>query len=414
MIEKNYLNDKRIEVVCIGSELLYNRVNTDINIISGIITRAGFFISRCIIVGDAKEEIKDAIEEALKRSKVIFITGGLGPTSDDITREAVAELVKKKLVFSEEIWEKIYERFYSRGIKEIPEINKRQAYIIEGAEVLENTVGTAPGMILKEAGKTLILLPGPPAELIPMVEEWTKKLKDTSKTEIKVYRFGISGVTESSVEEKIYRFFSEKGIKYTILASPQLIEILIASRGEFKDIHIVEGFLRENFSENYLGIDPPPLPVLIGNLLKEKRLKIAIAESCTGGLAGKLLTDIPGSSEYFQGSFVVYSNILKKRILGVPKTVLKKHGAVSEECALYMAKGAKKKGKADISISITGIAGPSGGSKEKPVGLVYIGIGLPKNKFHIHKFIFPGNRERIRERSAYQAFELLRKYLNEK
>jgi len=411
MTEKKYLNEKRIEVVCVGSELLYNRVNTDINIISGIMTRAGFFISRCIIVGDEKEEIKEAVSNALKKSEIVFITGGLGPTSDDVTRDAIAEMLQRKLFFSDAIWQKICERFYRRGIKEIPEINKRQAYIIEGAEVIENTVGTAPGMILKEAGKVLILLPGPPAELTPMVEEWAKTLKDASKAEIKVYRFGISGLPESSVEEKIHSFFSEKGIKYTILASPQLIEILIASRGDFKDIHIVEGFLRECFSENYLGIDPPALPVLIGNLLKEKGLKIAIAESCTGGLVGKILTDTPGSSDYFQGSFVVYSNILKRRILGVPKTVLKKYGAVSEECALYMAKGAKKKGKADISISITGIAGPSGGSKEKPVGLVYIGIGLPKNKFHIHKFIFPGNRERIRERTAYQALELLRKYL---
>ncbi|MGI6595947.1 MAG: CinA family protein [Candidatus Ratteibacteria bacterium] len=146
-------------------------------------------------------------------------------------------------------------------------------------------------------------------------------------------------------------------------------------------------------------------------MLKAKKLKLAIAESCSGGLAGKILTDIPGSSEYFQGSFVVYSNILKKRVLGVPKSVLKKYGAVSKTCALYMAKGAKKKGKADVSISITGIAGPSGATPEKPMGLVYIGIGLPKNKFYIHKFIFPGDRNRIRERAVYQALELLRKYL---
>ncbi|MCM8760202.1 MAG: CinA family nicotinamide mononucleotide deamidase-related protein, partial [Candidatus Omnitrophica bacterium] len=381
--------------------------------ISGILARAGLSITRCIIVGDEKEEIKDAVSLSLKRSDIVFITGGLGPTSDDLTREAIAELLNKKLIFSEDIWQKICERFYKRGVKDIPEINKKQGYIIEGADIIENNVGTAPGMIIKEGNKLLILVPGPPAELTPMVEKFAESMKE--KGTIKIYRFGISGVPESVVEEKIHEFFTEKGIKYTILASPQVIEMLIPSSGQLNALLEIEKFLKESFSEDYLGIDPPSLPVIIGNLLKEKELKIAIAESCTGGLAGKLLTDIPGSSEYFQGSFVVYSNILKRRILGVPKTVLKKYGAVSQECALYMAKGAKKKGKADVSISITGIAGPSGATSEKPVGLVYIGIGLPKNKLHIYRFIFPGNRERIRERAVYQAFDLLRRYLvNEK
>ncbi|MCM8777104.1 MAG: competence/damage-inducible protein A [Candidatus Omnitrophica bacterium] len=409
MVNKNHLKAKNVEVVCVGTELLYDRVNTDINIISGIIARAGLSIARCIIVGDEKEEIKETVSISLKRSDIVFITGGLGPTSDDLTREAIAELLNRKLIFSENIWQKICDRFYKRGLKEIPEINKKQAYVIEGGEIIENNVGTAPGMILKEGNKSLVLLPGPPVELIPMVEEFTESLKE--KGTIKIYRFGISGIPESVVEERIHNFFTKKDIKYTILASPQIIEILILSSGELNALSEIEKFLEESFSENYLGIDPPPLPVIIGNLLKEKKLKIALAESCTGGLAGKLLTDIPGSSEYFQGSFVVYNNILKKRILSVPKTVLKKYGAVSKECALYMAKGAKRKGKADVSISITGLAGPSGGTSEKPVGLVYIGIGLPKNKFHIHRFIFPGNRERIRERAAYQAFELLRRYL---
>ncbi|MCM8821088.1 MAG: CinA family nicotinamide mononucleotide deamidase-related protein [Candidatus Omnitrophica bacterium] len=403
------MKNKNVEVICVGTELLYDRVNTDINIISGIMRKVGYYISRCTIVADDIEEIKEAVSLSLKRSDIVFITGGLGPTSDDLTREAISELLNRKLIFSENIWHRICDGFYKRGLKEIPEINKKQAYVIEGGEIIENNVGTAPGMIIKEGRKTLILVPGPPAELIPMVEEFAESLKE--KGPMKIYRFGISGVPESIVEERIHNFFTEIGIKYTILASPQIIEIIIPSSEELNALPEIEKFLEESFSENYLGIDPPPLPIIIGTLLKEKKLKIALAESCTGGLAGKLLTDIPKSSEYFQGSFVVYNNILKRRILGVPKTVLKKYGAVSELCALYMAKGAKKKGKADVSISITGIAGPSGGTSEKPVGLVYIGIGLPKNKFHIHRFIFPGNRERIRERAVYQAFELLRKYL---
>lgn len=403
------MNKNSAEVVCVGSELLYDRINTDINIISRTMAKTGYSIRRCTIVGDDKKEIQDVVSVALKRSDIVFITGGLGPTSDDLTREAIAELLKKKLVFSEDVWETIYSRLHKRGIKEIPEINKRQAYIIEGAEVIINVVGTAPGLILNTKKKMLVLLPGPPAELSPMVKTFAERIKDAE--EIKTYCFGISGLPESVVEDKINRFFTEKGIRYTILASPQIIEILIPSPGVLTSVPEIEDFLINSFAENYLGMNPPTLPVIIGNLLKAKKLKLAIAESCSGGLAGKILTDIPGSSEYFQGSFVVYSNILKKRVLGVPKSVLKKYGAVSKTCALYMAKGAKKKGKADVSISITGIAGPSGATPEKPMGLVYIGIGLPKNKFYIHKFIFPGDRNRIRERAVYQALELLRKYL---
>lgn len=403
------MNKNSAEVVCVGSELLYDRINTDINIISRTMAKTGYSIRRCTIVGDDKKEIQDVVSVALKRSDIVFITGGLGPTSDDLTREAIAELLKKKLVFSEDVWETIYSRLHKRGIKEIPEINKRQAYIIEGAEVIINVVGTAPGLILNTKKKMLVLLPGPPAELSPMVKTFAERIKDAK--EIKTYCFGISGLPESVVEDKINRFLTEKGIRYTILASPQIIEILIPSPWVLTSVPEIEDFLINSFAENYLGMNPPTLPVIIGNLLKAKKLKLAIAESCSGGLAGKILTDIPGSSEYFQGSFVVYSNILKKRVLGVPKSVLKKYGAVSKTCALYMAKGAKKKGKADVSISITGIAGPSGATPEKPMGLVYIGIGLPKNKFYIHKFIFPGDRNRIRERAVYQALELLRKYL---
>jgi len=193
-----------------------------------------------------------------------------------------------------------------------------------------------------------------------------------------------------------------------------MIELLIASDIAPAKLKELERRLKENFGDKYLGMNPPSLPEITGNLLRRKKLRIAVAESCTGGLAGKLLTDIPGSSDFFVGSFVVYSNTLKRRILKVPKTVIKKYGAVSEQTAMHMAKGAKKAGKSEVSLSITGIAGPSGGSAEKPVGLVYIGIGMPKNRFYTYGFLFPGNRERIRERAVYQSFDLLRKHLNEK
>ncbi|MBN1446189.1 MAG: CinA family nicotinamide mononucleotide deamidase-related protein [Candidatus Omnitrophica bacterium] len=405
----------RIEVVCIGSELLYDRINTDINIISGILGRAGFSISRCVIAGDDRKEIMDAVGSSVERSRITFVTGGLGPTSDDITKESIAELLRRKLIFSEEIWDGICRRFYARGVKNIPEINKKQAYAVEGSEILKNEVGTAPGLLIKEGEKTIVILPGPPVELAPMAEQYVKKLKREKKSSvIKIRRFGISGIPESAVEEEVNPILKNYGAKYTILAHPQMIEILISSDIAPAKLRDFERRLKKRFGDGYLGVNPPSLPEILAGLLKRKKLTAAFAESCTGGLAGKLITDIPGSSDFFRGSFVVYGNILKRRILKVPKTVIKKYGAVSEQTAMHMAKGAKKAGKSEVSLSITGIAGPSGGSEEKPVGLVCIGIGMPKNRFYAYKFLFSGNRERIRERAVYQGFDLLRKHLNEK
>ncbi|MCD6408617.1 competence/damage-inducible protein A [bacterium] len=403
----------RIEVINIGSELLFNRVNTDITLISRILREKSFKVSKCTIVGDNKEELKETLKKSLENSDVIILTGGLGPTFDDITREAVSEVLNRKLNFSEEIWKKIEERFLKRGVKPL-EMHKKQAYIIEGAKIIENNVGTAPGMIIEKEGKMIIALPGPPAELEPMMEECLHEIeKKYKKEEWKTFIFTIAGLSESSVEEKIRDLIEKYNyLEWTILAHPTLIEILITSKKEFlKDIEKIKDEFVKRFGDYYLGENPPPLPQILGSILKEKKLKLAIAESCTGGLASKLITDIPGSSEYFQGGFITYSNVLKKKILKVKKTTLRKYGAVSKEVAIEMAKGAKKYGKADVSLSFTGIAGPTGGSKEKPVGLVWIGVGLPKNRYFAEKFLFSGNRHRIRERAVYTGFDILRREL---
>lgn len=410
---KTVSHDCRIEVICVGSELLLDRVNTDVNILSGILGRAGFRIRRCCTVGDDRNEIMQAVSSALERNDVVFMTGGLGPTSDDITKESVSELLKSKLVFSEEIWAGICRRFRDRGIKTLPEINKKQAYVIEGAAVLNNENGTAPGLAIREGERDIVILPGPPAELAPMAEKYVEEMRKRRKNRpLEVCRFGISGTPESTVEEYLHPFLEKRGLGYTILAQPHMIEILIVSGAlPKKTIAETEKFIRERFPENYLGLNPPALPEMVGNLLRERKWKIALAESCTGGLAGKLLTDIPGSSDFFQGTLVAYSNGMKKKVLKVPRTVLKKYGAVSEETALCMAKGAKRACKADVSLSFTGIAGPSGGTAEKPAGLVYIGVGFPKNRFYTFRFLFPGNRQRVRERAVYQGFDIVRKYL---
>jgi len=399
----------RVEVINIGSELLFNRVNTDINLISKILLQSGFKISKCTIVGDNKEEIKKEFLNSFKEADLIIITGGLGPTFDDLTREGISEALKRKLIFDEKIWEGIKEKFKKRNITEIPEINKKQAYVIEGAKIIENKNGTAPGMMIEENGKLIFILPGPPNELEPMLKDCVKIIEEKfKKREIITNIYSIIGVPESEVETKLSDLINEMRENFTILAHPNLIELVLTLPKERKDKFIeVENIIKKRFGIKYLGVNTPSIPEIIGNLLRGKRLKLAIAESCSGGLACKLITDIPGSSDYFMGGFITYSNILKKKILKIPKTILRKFGAVSEETAIYMAKNAKKYGKADISLSFTGIAGPNGGTAEKPVGLVWIGISY-KKKTNAFKFIFSGDRKTIRERAVYKGFELLR------
>ncbi|HNS31996.1 MAG TPA: CinA family nicotinamide mononucleotide deamidase-related protein [bacterium] len=397
----------RVEVICVGNELLYDRINTDINILSAILAKAGFTIKKCITVPDEEIELADAVSASLEKTDILIITGGLGPTSDDITRETVGKLLKRRLIFSEEIWNGIKERFSRRGLVP-PEINKKQAYFLENSEIMKNLAGTAPGLIISEGKKKIVLLPGPPSELRPMAEYLASELQKTySERPIAIYRYAVSGMSESAVEEKIQPLMKTLKTPYTILAHPQMIEILITSECLPDVFEKVNDFLQTSFGENYMGINPPSMPEILGNILKEKKLKISIAESCTGGLASKLITDIPGSSEYFQGAFIAYSNAVKKKVLKVPKTILKKYGAVSEETAAAMAKGAKKAGKSDVSISFTGIAGPSGATDKKPVGLVHIGLGLPDNKYETFRFIFTGNREKVREQAAYKGIGLM-------
>jgi len=398
----------RVEVINIGSELLFNRVNTNINLISKILLCSGFKISKCTIIGDDKEEIKREFLNSYKKADLIIITGGLGPTFDDLTREAISEALNKELLFDENVWKEIEEKFRKRNIKP-PEINKRQAYVIKGAKIIENKNGTAPGMIIEENGKLVLILPGPPNELEPMFKDCIKIIEEKfKKQDIITNIYSIIGVPESEVETKLSDLINEMKGNFTILAHPNLIELVLTLPEEKKYKFVeVENIIKERFGIKYIGMNAPTIPEIIGNLLKEKKLKLAIAESCSGGLACKLITDIPGSSEYFMGGFVTYSNILKKKILKVPKTILKKYGAVSEEVAILMAKNAKKYGKADISLSFTGIAGPTGATPEKPVGLVWIGISY-KKKTNAYRFIFSGDRKTIRDRAVYKGFELLR------
>ncbi|MCX7706201.1 MAG: CinA family nicotinamide mononucleotide deamidase-related protein [bacterium] len=411
-------NAYSVGIVCVGSELLFHTLNTNIHIATRLLEMRGFEVNFNVVVCDKSEEIKKAINFCLENSEIVVVSGGLGPTFDDVTRESVAELTGRNLVFSEEIWREIQERFKERRIVNVPELNKKQAMIIEGGVILSNKSGTAPGIRLEYMGRIIFLLPGPPREFEEMLTNYV--LPDIEKNygiaqNTVCNGFGIAGEPEAVVDEKTKNLrerIISLGGQWTILALPYLIELWLKLPKTKQFLFAeVESSLREIFEDSFLGTNGISIQEALMIMLKERKLVCAFAESCTGGLAGHLITEIPGSSECFNGSFVVYSNRLKKKILKVPKTVLRKFGAVSEEVAIAMAKGARKYGKADISLSITGIAGPSGATEEKPIGLVWMAVAISNHFFETRKFYFSGSRSAIKLRAALAGIDFLRRVI---
>lgn len=430
----------RIELICIGTELLEDRLNTNVVYIGEKLKSIGLNLARQITVADDKKEIEEVLRQAISRSDMVITTGGLGPTFDDLTRETVAKVLKKKLVFKREVMEAIAMWFAVRDLK-MPKDNERQAYIIKGARVIPNKVGTAPGMIIELGGKrkalggeqtrltphssrlTVISLPGPPRELRPMMEEVVLPyLKEKYEQRIaKSCVLHICGLTESEVAEKIKPIIESERemiggeVKFAILAHFSVIDLKIEVRGS-NELLINETLLaiqREFYDclgERIYGKDEQTLEGVVGQLLGSKRKTLGVAESCTGGLVGHKITNIAGSSIYFKGSIVAYSNQAKIKILGVAEKVLSKYGAVSNQVALQMAVGARRITRADFGLATTGIAGPGGATKTKPVGLVYIALTSDKGNVS-REFKFTGTRLEIKEKVSSTALDLLRKYL---
>ncbi|MCM8822092.1 MAG: CinA family nicotinamide mononucleotide deamidase-related protein [Candidatus Omnitrophica bacterium] len=415
-------NIKSIGLVCAGNELFSHIVNSNIHTANRIFESNGFELNCNIIVPDDPERIKSAVRFCLENDDAVVVSGGLGPTFDDMTREAVADLIGKKLIFSEDAWNEIQQRFVERKVTNIPEKNKKQAMIIEGAKKIPNRLGTAPGMMIDFEGKSIFLLPGPPVEFEEMllervVPELLKRINSEKRERFVSRGFGIVGEPEALVEEKTVNLrekISCLGGRWTILALPYLIELWLKLPETKRDIFDeAEITLKEIFKESFLGTDGISIPESLLALLKEKGIVCCFAESCTGGLAGHLITEIPGSSECFNGTIVAYSNKLKKKILKVPKTVLRKYGAVSKETAIAMAKGARKYGKADVSLAITGIAGPSGATPDKPVGLVWMAVCTSSNRFEARNFYFSGKRSTIKLRAALAGIDFMRRTIKE-
>jgi competence/damage-inducible protein CinA-like protein len=398
----------KTEIIAVGSELLSPfRIDTNSLFLTRSLEEHGIRVIAKTIVGDSQPEMVNVFRNAFARADVLVVTGGLGPTVDDLTREALSEFLNIPLEFHTEILDIIRQRFAGRGLK-MPEINRKQAMVLQGAIVLENPNGTAPGMFLEAQGKQIFLLPGPPFEMQPLWEKYADHLLKTDQPfERKIFR--IAMMPESRVDELLTPVSSSlRDVQYTILASPAEIEVhLLAPKSAEDEFIQACAEVRAILGNKIYTEDHSALQQVVGELLKKSRKRIAIAESCTGGLLGNRITDVPGSSAYFERGVIVYSNHSKTELLNVPEQLIAEHGAVSEPVAKAMAEEIRNMARVDYGISITGIAGPDGGSAEKPVGVVYVGISDSETTI-VERFHFPGNRERIKFMASQAALNMLR------
>ncbi|HKZ22029.1 MAG TPA: competence/damage-inducible protein A [candidate division Zixibacteria bacterium] len=407
----------KAEIIIIGDEILYGQtLDTNSAFIAEKLGELGVEISYKTAVGDEVKKIVEAIHLAQRRVDLVITTGGLGPTSDDLTVKGIAKAFKKNLIFHPEILKKIEARFKARGI-EMPKINQNQALIPQGAKALENPLGSAPGILIEEDKKIFTALPGVPKEMKTMLEQEVIPLLKTKvgKTKIVHRKIRTTGIIESKLYEKIQDLLKDlKEIKVAFLPSYLGVDLRLTANlktsSKSKDSIIqLEEKIKERIGEFIYGYDEQTLEEVVGKTLKENGKTLSVAESCTGGLVAAKITNISGSSDYFERGVVSYSNQSKIEILGVPQDLLEKYGTVSPEVALAMAKGIREISKTDLGLSVTGIAGPTGGTKEKPVGLIYIGLADAQNSW-VEKFLFGQDRMINRERASQAALNMVRLY----
>ncbi len=415
----------KIEIISIGDELIYGRiVDTNSAFLAGVFIEEGLTVCFQTVVGDDINDIKSAFDIATTRADIVIATGGLGPTKDDLTRDAIAGLCEIDMELDNEVWDDIKARFSKRGIA-MSETNKVQAMVPKGAEVIPNNTGTAPGLFIKFKHSVIILLPGVPYEMKLMVHDWAlprvKKLinRDNNSSESSPDKFKLIkeintyGLSESSLGEKIGHVMGpDKNPLVGTQASITGIKVRLCAKAAAREelTALVEGAEREikNCLGNAVfGEGDLKLEEAVYNLLKDNNMTIAIAESCTGGLIASLLTDISGISQFLLEGVVAYSNNAKINILNVPEDIIIKHGAVSSETAVAMAAGARNLSGADIGIATTGIAGPTGETPGKPVGLVRMAVDI-KGSITEEKRVFSGNRVNIKNRAAYYSLNMLR------
>lgn len=407
----------KAEIVSIGTELLLGHIiNTNAAYLSRKLSELGIDVYYHTTVGDNPSRLAGAIREALKRADIVIASGGLGPTIDDITAATIARLTDSRLVLNKTILRDLKKYFRSRNIK-FPVDNTRQAYVPKNARWIKNKVGTAPGLIKECEGKTIICLPGPPRELEPMFEGAVIpfiKRKHKSSWVIRSRSIKITGLAESQINNKVRDLLNLKPpVTVGIYAklSEVTLKIMAKERDEkkaAKAIRKIERIICARFKDHIFGFDNETLEGAVGRIFSKKRKTLGVAESCTGGAISNRLTNISGSSRYFLMSAITYSNESKKLLLGVSAESLKRDGAVSKSVAIGMAKGIKSRAHSSVGLGITGIAGPTGGTKAKPVGLVFIAFASGSKKI-VREFRFKGSREDIKLQASQAALDLLRR-----
>ena len=409
------------EVIAVGSELLgWARLDTNSLFIAERLSAFGIELRAKAVVGDDKDRIADLCRQALSRADLVILTGGLGPTDDDLTRDAVAAVTGRASSEDAAIVARIGQRFAARGLR-MPEVNRRQAQVLHGAVVVENANGTAPGQYLEHGARVLVMLPGPPRELQPMLNALLDGALGARASGERLYRASlfVTGRSESYVEELAQPIYSTwrsgaAPIETTILATPGQIELHLTTRGG--DAAAGEGRVREArdalaaaLGADVFSTDGRTMEEVVGALLTEKRLTFAAAESCTGGLLLSRMTDVAGSSSYVIGGVVAYSNELKTSLAGVAPELIAAHGAVSEPVAAALADGIRARTGADVAVGVTGIAGPGGGTAAKPVGMVAVAVLVPGAPARIRTFNFPGGRTQVKFHATQGALDMVRR-----
>jgi len=408
----------RAEIIATGTELLSGGViDTNSLFLSEELMLIGLETAFKTVVGDDEQDMEEALRRAFGRAAVVIITGGIGPTEDDITRKVLAKVIKKRLVLNEDALKAIHTRLAGRG-KEFAASNDRQALIPTGARLLQNPIGIAPGFFSDEEGLFIAVLPGVPKEMQAMFNEGLRPALEerfVGRTFIRRRVLRTCGLSESAVNQAIQNILKGSEPAVGLTAKETGVDIRIIARGSHAErvqeqVDRTDAGIREKLGDAVYGVDGQELEEVVGALLKQRRLRLAVAESCTGGLIGGRITSIVGSSEYFERGVVVYSYLAKTEMLGVPQDLIEQYGAVSGQVAEAMAQGIRQSAHTDLGLSVTGIAGPGGGTEKKPVGLVYTALASAQGVKAV-EYRFLGTREQVRIRASQMALDMVRRYL---
>ncbi len=409
----------KAEIVAIGTELLLGEIDdTNATYISRLLTSTGIDVHLRHAVDDELARIVQVLGAAMRRSDAVITCGGLGPTPDDLTRQAIAQVTNRALQTVPAAEQQLRD-FFAKRHRKVSSNNLRQCQVPRGGQLLGNSVGTAPGLLIEHEGCALIAVPGPPSEMHQMMTDHVmpylrEKLAQQQQSSLFTRTLRTADIGESDLAQQLEDILADQSDPALALyASPGEVRIRMhtkaASQQEAnKKLGILENSIRQRLGEHIYGTDDETMEVAVGQVLVAAGATLAVAESCTGGLVASRITDVPGSSRYFQGGYVTYSNELKQQLLGVPAQIIQQHGAVSEECAEAMAEGARKGSGADYALAVTGIAGPDGGTPQRPVGRVYIAVADEQETI-CQQFDWPATRSQFKQRASQMALNMLRK-----